>query len=80
VELGPQHASLICLTCAVAAAGTPRAAAAGAELIKVHQQLKVWRIQRAPAIATPTQTATWDALRKPQVFGCCMCMAHQHAC
>lgn len=42
VELWPQDASLVCVTCLEAAAGAPHTTATNAQLIKVHQQLKVW--------------------------------------
>ena len=42
VELWPQDAPLVSVTCLEAAVGPLHAAATGAQLIKVDQQLKVW--------------------------------------
>lgn len=49
VELRPNDAPLVSVTYLEAAVGSPHAAATGAQLIKLHQQLKIWGVQGAPA-------------------------------
>lgn len=49
VELRPQDTPLISITHLKAAACSPDATATAAQLVKVHQELEIWRVQCAAA-------------------------------